>query len=41
VDEYALHAVADGSRIGLLGLSLGGVVAYHYLPNAMPPSGRQ
>lgn len=32
VSFYAEDCIADGSRIGLLGLSLGGVVMYRYLP---------
>ncbi len=33
---YAQNAVADGSRIGLLGISLGGAVVYQYLPHRHP-----
>lgn len=36
VNEYAHHAIADGRRIGLLGISLGGVVIYHYLQKRQP-----
>lgn len=33
-EVYAQHPIADGERIGLLGISLGGAVIYHYLPQA-------
>ena len=36
VAEYSHHAIADGTRIGLLGISLGGAVIYHYLPKCQP-----
>jgi predicted esterase len=36
VDEYGQSATADGSRIGLMGYSLGGAVIYRYLPFRQP-----
>jgi hypothetical protein len=36
VAVYAQNPVADGNRIGLLGISLGGVVIYRYLPHRSP-----
>ncbi len=36
VSFYAGDRVADGTRIGLLGISLGGVVVYRYLPCRHP-----
>jgi alpha-beta hydrolase superfamily lysophospholipase len=33
---YQAVALADANRIGLMGISLGGAIIYHYLPNRIP-----
>jgi len=33
---YQAVALADDNRVGLLGISLGGAIIYHYLPNRIP-----
>jgi hypothetical protein len=36
ITAYAGRSHADASRIGLMGISLGGAVIYHYLPTRAP-----